>query len=153
MKLICSVLAMVLVAGRLDLYAQIPAPRATQSSVAHAEASLDVVDADTLARIHKALHAPYSDSRLTAVPAQYLRAQPPLRSRNGTVVDEVAWGAAIGTLVPAGQLFFGCFMYLGTRPQRLQQGDDGEIHHCRRRNRRAGWARGRHLERTLKPGR
>ena len=109
MKLICSVLAMVLVAGRLDLYAQIPAPRGTQSSVAQAEASLDVVDAKTLARIDKALHAPYSDRRLTTVPAQYLRAQPMSPSRNGTVVDEVAWGSAIGALVPAGQLFFGCF--------------------------------------------
>jgi len=109
MKLICSVLAMVLVAGRLDLYAQIPAPRGTQSSVAQAEASLDVVDAKTLARIHKALQAPYSDRRLTAVPAQYLRAQPMSPGRNGTVVDEVAWGAALGALVPAGQLFVGCF--------------------------------------------
>jgi hypothetical protein len=109
MKLICSVLAMVLLAGRLDLFAQIPAPRGTRSSVAYTEASLDVVDANTLARIHKALHAPYSDRRLAAVPAQSLRAQPTLRSRNGTVVDEVGWGAAIGALVPAGQLFFGCF--------------------------------------------
>ena len=89
MKLMCSVLATVLLAGRLDLYAQ--------------------VDADTLARMHKALDAPHSDRKLTAVPAQHLRAQPTLRSRNGTVVDEVAWGAALGALVPAGQLVFGCF--------------------------------------------
>src|SRR5687767_14498977 len=89
MKLMCSVLAMVLLAGRLDLYAQ--------------------VDADTLARIHKALDASHSERRLTAVPAQPLRPQPTLRSRNGTVADEVAWGAALGALLPAGQLLFGCF--------------------------------------------
>ena len=74
-----------------------------------ADASLRVVDANTLARIHQALHDTYSDRRLTAVAAQTLHRQPTLRSRNGTVADEVAWGAAIGALVPAGQLFFGCF--------------------------------------------
>ena len=109
MKLICSVLAMVLLAGRLDLFAQIPAPRSTQSSVAYAEASLDAVDANTLARIHSALHDTYSDRTLSAVAAQNLRAQQTLRSSNGTVADEVASGAAIGALVPAVQLFFGCF--------------------------------------------
>jgi hypothetical protein len=109
MKSTCSVLAIVILAGRLDLYAQTPAPRGTQNSVAYAEASLNDVDADTLARIHQALHAPYSDRRLTAVPAHYLRAQPTLRGRNGTVADEVAWGAALGALVPAGALLFGCF--------------------------------------------
>ena len=109
MKLICSVLAMVLLAGRLDLYAQIPAPRSTQSSIAYAEASVNAVDANTLARIHKALHDTHSDRRLTTVAAQTLRAQRTLRSPNGTVADEIAFGAAIGALVPAGQLFFGCF--------------------------------------------
>lgn len=111
MKLICSVLAMVLLAGRLDLYAQTPASRGTQSSVAHADASLDVVDADALARIRKALHAAHSNRRLTAVPTQYLRAQSTLLggSRNGTVVDEVAWGAWIGALVPAVSLVFACY--------------------------------------------
>ena len=107
MKLICLVLAIILFAGRLDLCAQIPAPRSTQSSVAYSEA--DGVDTNTLARIHKALHDAHDDRRLAAVPAQYLRAQPTWRSRNGTVTNEVAWGAAIGALVPAGQLFFGCF--------------------------------------------
>jgi hypothetical protein len=68
MKLMCSVLAIVLLAGRLDLCAQIPASRSTQSSVA--EASLNNVDANTLARIHKAPHDTHSD-----------RSLPPLRER------------------------------------------------------------------------
>ena len=109
MKVICSVLAIVLLAGRLDLYAQVPAPLSTQSSVAYADASLNVGDANALARIHKALHDTHSDRRLAAVAVQSSRAQPTLRSPNGTVADEVAFGAALGALVPAGQLLFGCF--------------------------------------------
>jgi hypothetical protein len=90
MKLICSVLVMVLLAGQLGLDAQ--------------------VDADTLARIHKALHATHSDRRLTAVPAEYLGAQqqPTFSSPNGTVADEVRTGAAYGAALPAVPLLFAC---------------------------------------------